>query len=120
MAYNRDLAPVVRSTAVEPDRGAVAPITAPLPRGAHHRHVSARTTLTERERAVVKLIAEGYTNKELARILGITVKTAECHRANAMKRIGAHNMALLVRYAVLIGLVDRPPYCCQCQVSFGV
>jgi DNA-binding NarL/FixJ family response regulator len=56
--------------------------------------------LTAREREVVQLIAEGKSNKEVAVIQGIEVKTAETHRANLMRKLGLHSVCELVHYAV--------------------
>jgi DNA-binding NarL/FixJ family response regulator len=52
------------------------------------------------------LIAEGLTNREIAEMLEISVKTVESHRANLMNRLEIHDVAGLVRYAIRIGLVD--------------
>jgi DNA-binding NarL/FixJ family response regulator len=56
--------------------------------------------LTAREREIVQLLAEGKSNKEVATILGISVKTAETHRSNVMHKLGLHSTADLVRYAL--------------------
>ena len=56
--------------------------------------------LTAREREIVQLLAEGKSNKEVATTLGISVKTAETHRANVMHKLGLHSTAELVRYAL--------------------
>ncbi len=56
--------------------------------------------LTGRERQVLKLIAEGYSTKECASVLGISVKTADSHRTRLMGKLGIHGTAGLVRYAV--------------------
>ena len=63
-------------------------------------------TLSPREREIVQLLAEGKTNKEVARRLGITVKTAETHRNNIMRKMGFESLADLVRYAVRNRIVD--------------
>ncbi len=63
-------------------------------------------TITPRERQVLKLIGEGRSNKELAYYLGISVKTAEKHRANIMNKLNLHNVSALISYAVRKGLVD--------------
>ena len=55
--------------------------------------------LTEKERVIVKLLAEGYTNKEVAALAHITVRTAETHRANIRRKLGLRSMAELIRYA---------------------
>ncbi|HET9481278.1 MAG TPA: response regulator transcription factor [Candidatus Polarisedimenticolia bacterium] len=62
--------------------------------------------LTLREREVLQLVAEGRTNKEIAEVLGMSVKTSESHRARIMKKLGIHETAGLVRYAVRQGLVQ--------------
>ncbi|MGD1974872.1 MAG: response regulator transcription factor [Desulfobacterales bacterium] len=63
--------------------------------------------LSQREREVLKLIAEGYKNKEIAEDLCISLKTVEKHRANLMKKLDLHNAAALTVYAVEKGLVSR-------------
>jgi DNA-binding NarL/FixJ family response regulator len=63
--------------------------------------------LSQREREVLKLIAEGYKNKEIAEDLCISLKTVEKHRANLMKKLDLHNAAVLTVYAVQKGLVSR-------------
>lgn len=57
-------------------------------------------SLTDRERQIVQLLAEGNTNKEIADELGITVKTAETHRANIMHKLNLHSIGDLVHYAI--------------------
>jgi DNA-binding NarL/FixJ family response regulator len=61
---------------------------------------SPRNRLTPREREVLQLLAEGKSNKEVATILEISVKTAETHRANIMLKLDFHSVTELVRYAV--------------------
>jgi two-component system response regulator NreC len=68
---------------------------------------SAWDTLTRREREILKLIAEGYKNKEVADYLCISLKTVEKHRANLMKKLDLHNAAELTAFAVDKGLVAR-------------
>ena len=63
--------------------------------------------LTTREREVFHLLIEGSTTKEVARALQISAKTAENHRAHVLEKLGAHNTADLVRYAVRKGLLGR-------------
>jgi DNA-binding NarL/FixJ family response regulator len=63
--------------------------------------------LSPREREVLKLIAEGYKNKEIAGDLCISLKTVEKHRANLMKKLDLHNTATLTAYAIEQGLVER-------------
>ncbi len=61
---------------------------------------SSRSRLTPREREILQLLAEGKSNKEVAGFLGISVKTAETHRANIMLKLDFHSITELVRYAV--------------------
>ena len=62
--------------------------------------------LTEREQQVLKMIAEGQMNKEIAEKLSISVRTVERHRENIMSKLNLHTRAELVRYAVDKGLID--------------
>lgn len=64
-------------------------------------------TLTEREREVLTLIAEGLSSKEIAVQLGHAPKTAEAHRASLMRKLGVHKTSSLVRIAIRDGLVSR-------------
>ena len=64
-------------------------------------------TLTDRERHIVKLIAEGLTNKEISDLLYISTKTVEKHRCNLMKKLDLHNAAGLTALAVEKGLINR-------------
>ena len=61
--------------------------------------------LTERERGVLKLIAEGKTNKEIAERLSLSVRTVQAHRANLMGKLHMHDRTELVRYAIRKGLI---------------
>ncbi|MEM7012094.1 MAG: response regulator transcription factor [Verrucomicrobiota bacterium] len=60
--------------------------------------------LTKREREIMHAVVDGRTNKEIARNLGIAVKTVDTHRERLMKKIGAHNSADIVRYAMQMGV----------------
>jgi DNA-binding NarL/FixJ family response regulator len=62
--------------------------------------------LTPREREVLQLVAEGRTTKEIAVVLGLSVKTAETHRTRIMRKLEIHDTASLVRYAIRRGLVQ--------------
>src|SRR5204863_3985869 len=62
--------------------------------------------LTRREIEVLKLVATGLSTKEIARSLGITFKTAACHRSRLMAKLGIHEVANLTRYAIRNGYVD--------------
>ncbi|MFO7964357.1 MAG: response regulator transcription factor [Desulfobacterales bacterium] len=68
---------------------------------------SAWESLTQREKEVLKLVGEGYKNKEIADYLCISVKTVEKHRANIMKKLDMHTASSLAAYAVDKGLVNR-------------
>lgn len=61
--------------------------------------------LTAREREVLQLLAEGKTNKEVGHLLGISVKTAETHRARVMRKLSIDSVADLVRYAIRNGFI---------------
>jgi DNA-binding NarL/FixJ family response regulator len=67
---------------------------------------SAGDVLTSREREVIQLLAEGKTSKEVAVALNLSVKTAETHRTNLMRKLGLHSVADLTRYAVRNGIVQ--------------
>ena len=62
--------------------------------------------LTPREEEVVKLIAEAYTNAQIAQILHLAEKTVESHRANVLRKLGMRDRVELVRYAIKRGLVE--------------
>lgn len=62
-------------------------------------------TLSDREREILKLIAEGRTNKEIAQMLFLAVKTVQAHRANLMRKLGMHDRTELVKYAIRKGIV---------------
>ena len=63
-------------------------------------------SLTDREKQVLKLIAEAHTNKEMAELLCISVKTVMGHRTNIMDKLNIHNRTELVKFAIRHGLVD--------------
>lgn len=64
-------------------------------------------TLTQRERGILKMIAEGYKNKEIADYLCISVKTVEKHRANLMQKLDLHSVSALTAFAMERGLVTK-------------
>ncbi|MGE0850051.1 MAG: response regulator [Hyphomicrobiaceae bacterium] len=64
------------------------------------------STLTNRERGVVQLIAEGYTNKHIANLLNISLKTVETHRAAIMRKLNLSSSAALVRYAIRNRIIE--------------
>jgi DNA-binding NarL/FixJ family response regulator len=61
--------------------------------------------LTEREREVLKMVAEGRTNKEIADTLSLSIRTVQAHRANLMGKLHMHDRTELVRYAIRKGLI---------------
>lgn len=65
-----------------------------------------RNRLTTREREIVQLLAEGKSSKEVAVSLGISVKTAETHRANIMRKLEIHSVSELVRYAIKNQIIE--------------
>jgi two-component system, NarL family, response regulator NreC len=62
--------------------------------------------LSPREREVLQLVAEGKTTKEIARVLGVSIKTAENHRSRILAKLDIHETAGLVRYAIRRGLIQ--------------
>ena len=62
--------------------------------------------LTKREQEIMRLVAEGFTTKEIAERLFISIKTVDNHRANIMNKLGIHRTVELIRYAARIGLID--------------
>ncbi|QGP93944.1 Oxygen regulatory protein NreC [Neomoorella glycerini] len=62
--------------------------------------------LTHREQEIFRLVVEGVSNRDIARLLTISKKTVEKHRANIMRKLGAHNYAELVKHAIKIGILD--------------
>ncbi|MGB9236190.1 MAG: response regulator transcription factor [Terriglobales bacterium] len=70
----------------------------------------ARSRLTPREREIVQLLAEGKSSKEVAVVLGLSVKTAETHRSNIMRKLELHSVSDLVLYAVRNNIVHVSQY----------
>jgi DNA-binding NarL/FixJ family response regulator len=70
------------------------------------RVVSRHDSLTPRQREILQLIAEGHSTKAIAKLLGISVKTAETHRTQLMERLDLHTIAEVVHYAIQAGLVQ--------------
>jgi DNA-binding NarL/FixJ family response regulator len=77
------------------------------PQSAHvEPRLPLRGRLTAREREIVQLLAEGKSSKEVAAALGISVKTAETHRANIMRKLEIHSVSELVRYAIKNQIIE--------------
>lgn len=64
------------------------------------------STLTSREQEVVRLLAEGISKKEIAKMLFISIKTVENHRTNIRKKLGFHSTVDIIRYATKLGLIN--------------
>jgi DNA-binding NarL/FixJ family response regulator len=67
---------------------------------------AAYESLTSREKQVLKLVAEGRSNKEVADVLEISVKTAMTHREHLMQKLGIHNRTDLIRFAIRAGVIE--------------
>jgi DNA-binding NarL/FixJ family response regulator len=70
--------------------------------------VARGSTLTPREREVIKMLAEGNSVRQIAGILGLSVKTVEAHKFNLMRKLNIHNKAQLVTYAIQKKIVKMP------------
>jgi DNA-binding NarL/FixJ family response regulator len=90
------LSPAVSKTVIE----------AYLSKNKSNKQLSPFEILTDREREVLQLIAEGHTNQEIADTLFISVKTVEAHRSNIMRKLDIHDITKLVKYAIKKGIVD--------------
>jgi two-component system response regulator NreC len=108
-ATDEDLLPAVR--AVSAGKPYFSPaVTAVLVEDYVRRLQSKRLTdtyhlLTDREKEVLHLLAEGRSNKEVATVLGLSLSTVETHRGNLMQKLNLHNTAEIVLYAVRKGLI---------------
>jgi two-component system response regulator NreC len=72
--------------------------------GTHHAPAS--DGLTPREREVLQLIAEGYTSKKIAEILGLSVKTVQAHRTSLMQKLNVHDRGDLIKYAIQKKIIE--------------
>ena len=70
------------------------------------RSLKKKSALTSRELEVLQLIAEGKANKQIARGLGISIKTVEKHRQHLMRKLDLHDTAGLTRYAIVAGIIE--------------
>jgi two-component system, NarL family, response regulator NreC len=77
-------------------------------RGAPVHHSGSEPPLSPREEEVLRLVAWGYSNKEIAAQLALSVKTVETHKANATHKLGLHNRIDIVRLALLKGWLHDP------------
>ena len=108
-ATDEDLLPAVRAVAASKPYFSPA-VTAVLIEDYVRRLQSKGLTdsyhlLTDREKEVLQLLAEGRSNKEVASVLGLSLSTVETHRGNLMQKLNLHNTAELVLYAVRKGLI---------------
>jgi two-component system, NarL family, response regulator NreC len=85
--------------------GGIEPMDAYLPGGRRGLRLPAHSSLTERERDVLRLIAHGYSNTGIADSLGISCKTVDTHRAHLMDKLGLHTRVDLTHYALQHGYV---------------
>lgn len=72
-----------------------------------HRHQKAPVALTPRQVEILKMIAMGRTNREIAATLGLSIRTVEVHRFNLMRRLNVRNVAQLLRQSLRLGLLSR-------------
>jgi DNA-binding NarL/FixJ family response regulator len=79
--------------------------TSPVPSDASGQPREELRALSPRELEVLKLVAEGHTNQEIADQLVLSIKTVQAHRANVMEKLGLDNLAQLVRFAIRYGLL---------------
>ena|SRR3989442_1462491 len=93
------------------EKADLSPSSALLPTS-HQQDISPSTSLpsvlevlTSREREVLILVAEGWTNQEIATHLNLSIKTVQAHRANVMEKLGLHDVTHLVRFAIQHGLI---------------
>jgi len=106
---DRDLVEACRA-AIRGERflypGAMTPLIADYLNRARNQQPLRKDPLTPREQEVVKLVAEGYTNKQIAQALVISEKTVERHRANILEKLGMRDRVELTRYAIRHGLIE--------------
>jgi DNA-binding NarL/FixJ family response regulator len=86
--------------------GAMTPLIEDVLRRARQDETVHESPLSPREQEVVKLVAEGHTNKEIAEMLVISEKTVERHRANILDKLGMRDRVELTRYAIRHGLIE--------------
>lgn len=109
-ATEEDLAPAIR--AVVGGKSYFSPAISKILLEDYVRNLQQRgledsfTLLTEREREVLQLLAEGRTNKEVATLLDLGLSTVETHRSNFMQKLNLHNTAEIVLYAVRKGIIN--------------
>lgn len=65
--------------------------------------------LTSRQKEILRLVAQGYTNREIGQKLDISVRTVEVHRFNLMRRLRVRNVAQLLRQAIALDIISKEP-----------
>jgi len=65
--------------------------------------------LTSRQKEILRLVAQGYTNREIGQKLDISVRTVEVHRFNLMRRLRVRNVAQLLRQAIALEIISKEP-----------
>jgi DNA-binding NarL/FixJ family response regulator len=95
----------IRNEGTYVTRNLIGALVEDLSRGPKRKGSAASDPLTTREREILKLIAEGKTNGEIAILLHVSIRTVENHRASIMNKLNLRNVAGLVRYAIHNGLV---------------
>jgi two-component system response regulator NreC len=70
-----------------------------------HQNGDGADDLTEREREVLQLVAEGHTSQEIAELLTLSIKTVQTHRAHIMEKLDVHDRTELVKYAIRVGAI---------------
>jgi DNA-binding NarL/FixJ family response regulator len=95
----------IRNEGTYVTRNLIGALVEDLSRGLKRKGSAGSDPLTTREREILKLIAEGKTNGEIAILLHVSIRTVENHRASIMKKLDLRNVAELVRYAIHNGLV---------------
>src|ERR1043165_7334706 len=89
----------------------ISPVVAPCllldssPEPPRQATATQTVTLTQRQREVLQMVAEGKSNKEVAAMMKVTVKTIEFHKSRILKELGAHSTAELTKHAITLGLV---------------
>ncbi len=106
---SQDLLAAIRAAASgQPYVDAALGVVGPGGRGSSRPRGEPRPPISDRERDVLRLMALGHSNKEIAVDLGISVKTVEVHKSNAMRKLDLHGRVDVVRYAVLQGWLTQP------------
>ena len=86
--------------------GAVTALIRDYLHRARHGNTLPETILTPREEEVLKLIAEGFSAREISKTLGISAKTVDRHRTNTLQKLGLRDRLALTRYAIRTGLIE--------------